>query len=302
MTTLNSTQERILELKRERNAIILAHNYQLPEIYDVADYVGDSLELALRAKETDADIIVFCGVHFMAESAKILNPTKKVLLPSLQAGCFMADMVTPERLKAEKAKYPDAAVVTYVNSTAATKALSDICVTSSNAVKVVASLTQKQIIFTPDEHLGSWVGEQLPDKEIIPWKGFCHVHTKVTLERIALARAKHPEAVVVAHPECPKQIRDIADYVCGTGGMIRYAQESSATELLIVTEAGMVERLKRDVPDKQFWAICGECVNMKQISLTNTLEALENNQYEITVPAEIAASAKLALDKMLAVG
>ncbi len=302
MVSLNPTQQRILELKREKNAVILAHNYQLPEIYDIADHVGDSLELAIRAKETDAKLIVFCGVHFMAESAKILNPAKKVLLPSLQAGCFMADMVTPERLKAEKAKYPEAAVVTYVNSTAATKALSDICVTSSNAVKVVASLKQKQILFVPDQHLGSWVGEQLPDKEIIPWQGFCHVHTKVTPEKVKLARAKHPEAVVVAHPECPKEIRDLAEHVCGTGGMIRYAKESTAKEFLIITEAGMVERLKRDVPAKKFWAICGECVNMKQISLANTLEALEKEQFEITVPAEIAAKAQQALDKMLEVG
>jgi quinolinate synthase len=301
MSELNAAQKRIRALAAEKNAVILAHNYQIGEIQDLADFVGDSLELAIKAKETDAEIIVFCGVHFMAETAKLLNPSKKVLLPSLQAGCFMADMITPERLREKKAEYPEAAVVTYVNSTAATKAESDICVTSANAVAVVASLPQKQILFTPDEHLGTWVGEQLPDKEIIPWQGFCHVHTRVTPERLALAKEKHPAAEIVAHPECPKQIRDLADHVCGTGGMIRYCRASAATEFLIVTEAGMCHRLSREIPDKKFWPVCGECINMKQINLENLLEALEKEQFEITVPEEIAGKAKAAIDKMLEV-
>lgn len=299
MTTVD-TQARIKALAQEKNAVILAHNYQIGDIQDIADHVGDSLELARVAQQTDADIIVFCGVHFMAESAKMLNPTKKVLLPSLQAGCFMANMITPERLREEKQKHPDATVVTYINSSAAVKAESDVIVTSANAVDVVRQLPNKKILFTPDEHLGSWVAEQLPEKNIILWKGFCYVHSRLLTERITAARIAHPDALVIAHPECPKAIRELADHVCGTGGMIRYCRESAQREFLIATEPGMTYRLQKALPEKKFWNLCIECLNMKRITLANTLECLEKEQFEINVPAKVATKAVAALDRMLA--
>lgn len=297
--SLSPIQQRILELKRQKNAVILAHNYQIPEIQDIADHVADSLELAQKAQTTDADIIVFCGVHFMAESAKLLNPQKKVLLPSLQAGCFMANMITPEALVAKKREHPDATVVTYINSSAAVKAESDIIVTSANAVQICRQLPSQKILFTPDEHLGGFVAEQIPEKEFIFWKGFCYVHTRLLAEKVSAARLTHPEAIVVAHPECPREIRQLADHVCGTGAMIRYCRASPATTFLIATEPGMTYRLQKELPDKKFWNLCIECLNMKQITLEKLLAALEEEQYEITVPPAVAAKATQALDKML---
>jgi quinolinate synthase len=296
---VDKIQQKIFELKKKRDAIILAHNYQLPEIYDVADFIGDSFELALKAREAEAKTIIFCGVHFMAESAKILNPTKRVLIPDLTAGCPMADMVTAEDLRNKKKELPEAAVVCYVNSTAEVKAESDVCVTSSNALKIVSKLPEKQILFVPDEHLGSWVGEQLPEKEIIPWLGFCVVHTRVSPEKIHTAQKAHSEAVTLAHPECPKEIRDLADHVCGTGGMVRYVRENPVTEFLVATEPGMLERLRREAPEKKYYSLCTECVNMKKITPEKVLGCLENDEFEISVLENVAAGARKALDKMI---
>jgi quinolinate synthase len=292
-------QSRIQVLKQKKNALILAHNYQLPEIYDVADFVGDSYELSVRASKTKAKLIVFCGVNFMAESAKLLNPKKKVLIPDFTAGCFLADKVTAEALRKKKKEYPGAAVVCYVNSTAEVKAESDVCVTSANAVTVTKKLKAKQIIFVPDKNLGSWVAEQLPEKEIILWEGDCYVHSKVKPETVRAAQKKHPQALTLAHPECPKAVRDLADKVLGTGGMLRFVKASKTKEFLIATEAGMLERLKREAPGKKFWSLCGECVNMKKITLEKVLSALEKEEYEISIPKTIAQKARQALVKMI---
>ncbi|MFH1375953.1 MAG: quinolinate synthase NadA [Patescibacteria group bacterium] len=292
-------QSRVKKLKADRNAIILAHNYQLPEIYDVADFVGDSFELAVKTQQTDAELIVFCGVHFMAESAKILNPEKKVLIPDLAAGCFLADMITAESLREKKKEYPEAAVVCYVNSSAEVKAESAVCCTSANAVEICRKIPAKQIIFVPDEHLGTWVAENLPEKEITTWPGHCYVHSKVLTERVIEAQKAHPEALTIAHPECPKSVRDLADHVCGTGGMVKFVKDSEAREFLIATETGMLERLQRESSGKQFFALCGECINMKKITLPKVLDSLEKDQFEVTVPEETAKRAQKALEKMI---
>jgi quinolinate synthase len=293
-------QNRITQLKQEKNAIILAHNYQLPEIYDIADFIGDSYELALKARETNSDAIVFCGVHFMAESAKILNPAKKVLIPDQSAGCFLADMVSVENLRAKKKEFPEAAVVAYVNSSAAVKAESYACCTSANAIEVCKKIPQKQIIFVPDENLGSWVAENLPEKKIIPWQGHCYVHSKIQAENLQKARELHPQAILLAHPECPKNIREKSDEILGTGGMLRFVQNSQKKEFLIATESGMLEKLKRETTEKQFWALGGECLNMKKITLPKVLHCLENDEFEINVDKEVATKARQSLEKMMA--
>ncbi|MFH0834343.1 MAG: quinolinate synthase NadA [Patescibacteria group bacterium] len=292
-------QSRIRELKRTKNAIILAHSYQLPEIYDVANFVADSFELAVAATKTDAEIIVFAGVHFMAESAKILNPEKKVLIPDPDAGCFLAEMVTVEKLREKKKEFPDAAVVAYVNSSAAVKAESDACCTSANAVEICRKLPEKQIIFVPDCNLGEWVAENLPEKEIILWEGNCYVHSRISEEKVLAARKNHPDAQILVHPESPRKIRELADLVAGTGGMARFVKNSGATEFLIGTESGMLEKLRRENPAKKFFALAGECVNMKKITLAKVLHSLEAEEFEITVDPKIANSARASLEKML---
>lgn len=292
-------KSRILSLKKTKDVVILAHNYQLPEIYDVADFVGDSFELAIKARETQAKTIVFCGVHFMAESAKILNPEKKVVIPDLNAGCFLADTVDAVSLREKKKEHPDAAVACYINSTAEVKAECDVCVTSANAAKVVRGLSAKKIIFVPDQHLGGWVAEQVPEKEIILWGGNCYVHARILLKNVEEAQKNYPEAMTIAHPECPKEIREKADEVLGTGGMVRYVKESPAKQFLIATENGMLERLKREAPGKKFFALCGECLNMKKITLEKVLSSLEKDLFEIEVSDQIAEKAKLALEKMI---
>lgn len=292
-------KSRIDALKADRNAIILAHNYQLPEIYDVADFVGDSFELAVKAQKTDAAVIVFCGVMFMAESAKILNPEKKVLIPDLAAGCFLADMITAKALREKKEEYPEAAVVCYVNSTAEVKAKSDVCCTSANAIEICQKIPETQIIFVPDEHLGTWVAESLPEKEIITWPGHCYVHSKVLTEKVIEAQKVHPDALTLAHPECPRDVRELADHICGTGGMVKFVKENDTKEFLIATEAGMLERLSRENSDKKFFALAGECINMKRITLPKVLESLEKDQFEVTVPKETAKRAQKALGKMI---
>ncbi|MFA5352106.1 MAG: quinolinate synthase NadA [Candidatus Gracilibacteria bacterium] len=290
---------RIMELKQQKHAVILAHSYQPKEIYDIADFVGDSLELSLAAMKTAAEIIVFCGVHFMAESAKILNPEKKVLLPEVSAGCFLANCATAQAVREKKKAFPQAAAVCYINSSAAVKAECDAVITSANAVKVVKQLPQKKIILIPDENLGSWIAEQLPEKEIILWKGNCNIHAAVNLEEVKKAKRENPEAKVIAHPECPKVIRDLADEVCGTSGMLRYMSENPAKEFLIITEPGMLTQLRRKEPSKKFTSLCGECADMKKITLEKVLHSLESETPEIVVEEKIAQQAKVALDKMM---
>ena len=293
---------RIKELKAERNAVVLAHNYQIAEIQDVADYLGDSLGLSQIAATTDADVIVFCGVHFMAETAKILSPEKTVLIPEIEAGCPMADMITAKQLSEFKEKHPDAIVVTYVNSTAEVKALSDYCCTSGNAVELVNRLPDdREIVFCPDRHLGSYVKE-ITGKNIILWPGYCPTHVKITVEEVIEAKQQNPDAIVMAHPECPAHVRDQADKLLSTGQMIQFAGESECTKFIIATEPGIIHTLKVKYPDKIFIQPSKAiCPNMKKIDMGKLLWSLENMQYEVTVPEDIAVKAKQSLDRMLEV-
>lgn len=291
----------ILRLKKQRNAVILVHNYQNPEIYEVADFLGDSLGLSKEAAKTDADVIVFCGVHFMAESAAILNPGKVVLLPREDAGCPMADMVTAPALRKMKAQYLGVPVVCYVNSSAEVKAESDICCTSSNAVEVAKSLKEKRIIMVPDRNLAAYVQQQLPEKEIISWNGWCYVHDQMRAADILKLKKKHPKAEVIVHPECRQEMFKHADCVTSTGGMLTYARKSKAKEFIIATECGMVNRLKRELAGKEFYAVGGICKNMKKTTLQAVKDSLEKMQYRITVPEEIAVRARVALERMIAI-
>lgn len=293
---------RILELREEKNAVILAHNYQIAEIQDLADFTGDSLELARQATRVERPLIVFCGVDFMAESAAILNPTRTVLIPSRRACCPMAAMADPESVQAMRQKHPQAAVCSYVNTSAATKAVSDICCTSANGVRVVESLPERQIIFVPDKNLGHYISTQT-DKEMILWPGFCIVHERLTLEELQEARRKHPRAEVLVHPECRPEVVAAADAVLSTSGMLRHVRESAAEEFIIGTELGMLHPLQKAAPHKRFYPAAPHmiCRNMKQNTLQNLLEALEKGQYVVTVPEDIRLRAKAALDRMLAV-
>ncbi len=294
-------QEEIRRLKEEKNAIILAHYYQTDDIQDVADMVGDSYGLSKKARDNDAETIVFCGVKFMAESAKILSPHKKVLLPVMEAGCPMAEMVTPKDISKLRKAYPGAAVVTYVNSTTQVKAVSDICVTSSNAVKVVKSLKEKQIIFVPDQNLASYVASQVPEKEIIPFTGYCIVHHRVDESDVEDAKSAIPDALLLVHPECPPSIVKRADYVGSTAGIIDYARRSDAKKFIIGTEMGILHVLKKENPDKQFFLLTSKllCANMKKTKITDVLDALKFDRHEITLSSEIIEKAKASLDRML---
>ena len=295
------TLERIQALKKERNAVILAHLYQRGEIQDMADFVGDSFDLSRRAAETQAGEIVFCGVYFMAESAKILNPEKTVLLPVLEAGCPMADMVTPEDVRKLKERYPEAAVACYVNSSAAVKAESFICCTSSNAVRIVRSLPQRQVIFVPDRNLGHFVSLNVPEKEIILFQGFCPTHERVTLEDVQKAREARPDALVLVHPECPPAVVAAADFAGSTSQILEYAGRSDRTEFIIGTEEGLLHRLNKLNPGKRFWLLSPRlfCPNMKKTSLDDVLFALEHNVNAIVLDDETAGKARLCLDRML---
>ena len=297
----NNLAEEIQRLKKERNAIILAHNYQVPEVQDVADVVGDSYSLSQHAAETDSDVIVFCGVHFMAESAKILSPNKTVLLPVRDAGCPMADMVTAPKLREMKAKYPDAAVVCYVNSSAEVKAESDICCTSSNALKVVESLENKQVIFVPDENLGSYVASKVKDKEIILWKGFCITHKRVKVEEVQKIRQLHPNAKILMHPECAPEVQKLADFLGSTSAIINYAREIPEKDIIIGTEEGILHLLKKQNPDKNFYLLSTGliCTNMKKTRLEDVHRALLNMQHEIHVDENIRIKALKSLERML---
>lgn len=295
--------QEILQLKRERNAVILAHLYQRPEIQEIADFVGDSLGLSQQAAETDADVIVFCGVHFMAESAYILSPQKTVLLPEERAGCPMADMVTAEALKEKKKQHPNAVVVCYVNSSAEVKAESDICCTSANAVKVVESIpSDKEILFIPDKNLGHYVGLKT-NRDIILWEGYCNTHDRFTLEDVKEARAAHPEAMLMVHPECRPEIVAEADAVFSTSGMIKYAKENPAKEFIVGTESGIVHQLLKECPEKEFYMASNKlvCPNMKSTTIEKVKWALKDMQPQITVAEEIREKAIASLERMLAV-
>ena len=295
--------ERIARLKQQRKAVILAHNYQLGEVQDIADFVGDSLELSRRATQVEADVIVFCGVMFMAETAKLLNPQRTVLIPDPLAGCPMCEMAPVEAVRKRKAELPEVTVVAYVNTTAAVKAEADICCTSANAVKIVNSLPDKRILFLPDKHLGHWV-QRHTDKEIILWDGYCPTHQKITVRDVQRLKEEHPKATVIVHPECTADVIDLADEVLSTGQMLRWARESDAREVIVGTEVGIIHRLKQENPDKTFYPISflSTCPNMKRITLEKVAWALEDMQYEVTVPAEVADKARRAIEKMLEVG
>lgn len=292
---------KIKDLKQRKNAVILTHCYQNIEIDEVADFVGDSLSLSQQAAKTDADIIIFAGVYFMAETAKILSPQKKVILPRLESGCLMADMINAEELKAFKAQYPGSPVVCYVNSTAEIKAESDICCTSANAVKVVQSLPDKRILFVPDRGLGTYVASQIPDKEIICYSGYCPTHMRIRPEDIFEKQEKYPEAELLVHPECHASVIKLADFVGSTAGIMKRVKESNAKTFIIATEKGVVERLQRDYPEKTFTLASEKavCENMKWTTLEDILISLETEQPEITVDKDIAEKAFSSIDKML---
>lgn len=292
---------RINELKKKKNAIVLVHNYQRPEIYDVADFIGDSLGLCQKARDTDARIIVFCGVNFMAESAAILNPGKKVIIPYLDSGCAMADMVEARDLFEFKKKHPDAAVVTYVNSSAEVKALSDVCCTSSNAVDVVKSRKEKKIIFVPDKNLAAYVQKQVPEKEIIAWQGYCPVHHYVNKEYLEEVKRENPGVKIIAHPESKPEVLAMADHIASTSGMIEAAKKDSADEFFVLTECGMTERLKREVPGKTFKGLCNMCFDMKKNTLPSILKCLEEESPVVTVDREVGRRALKAFEEMFKV-
>lgn len=300
--------EEIRELARKRNAIILAHNYQAGEVQDVAHFVGDSLGLALEAQKTTADLIIFCGVHFMAESAKILNPEKKVLLPNLSAGCSLADSITPESLDEWKRRYPDHTVVTYVNSTAEVKAMSDICCTSANAVAVIRSLPTDKILFTPDRNLGNWVKRQVPEKDVVVYDGACPTHDVLRGANVIKTRSAFPDSIVIAHPECREDIIALADEVCSTTAMLgRIAKYPDVKTFIVATENGIIHQMKKRYPEKEFILADGcigcrlHCPYMKMITLADVKRSLVEDKFEITEDAEVIEGARRALERMLAV-
>jgi quinolinate synthase len=326
MTDTELLRQKILALREKKKAIILAHNYQREEVQDIADYTGDSLELSRIAASIDCEVIVFCGVNFMAESASILSPDKTVLLPEVTACCPMADMITVDgqrhmkthfsgfeykggytypadfNLKDIKKLHPGVPVVTYVNTTADVKAESDICCTSANAGKIVESLDTDKVICVPDKNLSAWIAKNT-DKEVIAWDGFCHVHERATSEDVRKAREAHPNAALLAHPECRMEVLDLADHVTSTSGMLRFAKSSDSREFIIGTETGLMYKLGKDNPEKKFYPLRKDmvCPNMKKTSLKSVLHSIETETYKIKVPDEIRIPAKKALDKMLEV-
>ncbi len=300
--------QEIRSLARQRNAVVLAHNYQLPEVQEAADSVGDSLGLALEAQRTAADFIVFCGVHFMAESAKLLNPGKSVLLPNLSAGCALADSITPESLLEWKARYPGHTVVTYVNSSAEVKALSDICCTSANAVSVIRSLPSDRILFTPDRNLGRWVARQVPEKEIVIYDGACPTHDVLRGVNVERTKSARPDAVVIAHPECREDVLALADEICSTAGMLAAVERHpEARTFIIATEWALIHQLKKRFPGREFVPADGcigcrlHCPYMKMINLEAVRRSLVEGVFEIMVDPEDAALARRALERMMAI-
>jgi len=300
---MNNKEEivaRIKELKKKRNAVILAHNYQIGEVQDVADFIGDSLGLSQKAAQVKADVIVFCGVHFMAETAAMLSPEKTVLIPEIKAGCPMADMITASELKEWKKQHPGTKVVCYVNTTADVKAECDICCTSSNALKVVDSIEGDEILFAPDKNLAAYVA-RYSKKKIIPWDGYCYVHNNILAKDIREKKELYPSAEVWAHPECKAEVIDLADKVLSTGGMVKEARNSEKREFIIATEAGIIYRMKKENPFKDFYPArdMAFCVNMKKINLKKVLRSLEEMIYKIEVPQEISTKARGAIERMI---
>jgi quinolinate synthase len=299
---MKSIEEKIQELKRERGAIIIAHNYQPDEVQAIADFTGDSLELSRKAAELEEETVVFCGVHFMAETAAILSPEKTILIPDPFAGCPMADMITAEQLRAWKAEHPGAAVVCYVNSSAAVKAECDLCCTSSNAMKIVASVPEDQtILFVPDTHLGNYVKKQLGRENMLMWDGYCPTHSRIRDIDLLREKQEHPNAIIMAHPECPLPIRELADELLSTGQMCAFAKESDATEFIVATELGILFRLRNENPDKKFYAVSDRaiCPNMKKIDLEKILWSLQDMQHRVVVPEETANKARRSIEAML---
>jgi quinolinate synthase len=295
--------DQIQQLKTQRRAVILAHNYQPDEIQDLADFSGDSLGLSVQASQTDAEVIVFCGVRFMAETAAILSPGKTVLMPEPEAGCPMADMITAKQLRDLKKQHPGALVVCYVNSTAEVKAESDYCCTSANAVEVVQSLpSDRKVLFVPDQHLGRFVQERT-GHDMVLWPGYCATHVLIGENDIKDARQRHPGAVVMAHPECSEPVKDLADELLSTGQMLRFVETSAASQFIVATEIGILHPLRKIRPDAEFVPASprGVCPNMKKTTLDKLLASLQNLQYEITVPQEIARRARKSLDRMVEV-
>jgi len=300
---IRETQARIRELARAKNAVILAHIYQRGEVQEVADIIGDSLNLSREAAATKADIIVFCGVHFMAETAKLLSPNKLVLLPDMKAGCGMADMLTGDQTRAFRAQYPGRPLVSYVNTYAEVKAESDICCTSTNAAKIVESLPDDEVLFAPDRYLAGYVQKKVPNKKIVPWNGYCPTHFVIRPAMVTERKAQHPDALVLAHPECSPEVLAMADYVGSTQGIMDYAGRSDATRFIILTEAGLLLRLKRLHPHKHFYSIapCPHCPYMKFIELDLVLDCLENERNPIEIPTDIMIRARRSIERMLAV-
>ena len=305
---LRALQEEIRSLQKEKDAVILAHNYQLPEVQAIADQVGDSLQLAILAQKVPQSTIIFCGVHFMAESAKVLNPGKRVLLPNLSAGCSLADSITAESLEDWKARYPGHAVVTYVNSTAEVKALSDICCTSANAASVVRSLPQNKVLFTPDKNLGNWVKSKVPEKEVVVYDGCFPIHDVLRTANVDKLKLACPAAVVIAHPECRADVLEMADEICSTTAMIgAVAKHPAAKTFIVATEHGMLYQLRKLFPDREFVVADGcigcrmHCPYMKMVDLVMVRDALLRGKHEIQVDPEVAAGARRALERMIAV-
>jgi len=296
-------KEKIISLKTRRNAVILAHNYQLGEVQNIADFVGDSLELSQKAAKTDADVIVFCGVRFMAETASILSPDKIVLLPDIHAGCPMADMITAERLRERKKELPGATVVCYINSSAEVKAESDVCCTSANAVKVIESLDAEEILFVPDQYLGHYVSTRV-NKKIVLWPGFCPAHIRIQPQYITNLRREYPQAKVVVHPECRPEVIALADEVLSTGGLCSYAARKDVKEIIVGTEIGIIHRLRKENPGKRFIPASEQaiCPTMKLITLESVLWSLQEMAPRVKVPEETRLRAKVAVDKMLEIG
>lgn len=302
---LTAIQEEVLALKRERNAVIIAHNYQVEAIQQVADYVGDSLGLAFRAQETKADVILFCGVHFMAETAKIVNPERIVLLPDLKAGCSLSDSCPADRLAAYKAAHPNVYVVAYINCSAGVKALSDVICTSGNAVKIINRVpADRDILFVPDQNLGQWVSQK-SGRHMQLWPGSCYAHVQFTTQSIEAMRAKFPDAPVVAHPECVQAVRDIADEVCSTELMVKFSKETPAERIIVVTESGMLNRLRKEIPHKTFIAgptdtcACNDCRFMKMNTIEKVRDALKNMSPQIDIPEDIRVRALEPIQRML---
>ncbi len=303
---IRELQEEVRRLAKEKNAVILAHYYQRGEVQDIADFVGDSLELSRKAANTDADIIVFCGVRFMCETAKILSPQKKVLHPNPESGCPMADMVTAEQVRKLREKHPDAEFVAYINTTADVKAEIDICVTSANAPKIIKRLDVKKIVFLPDQALGEWVARQVPEKEFVIWKGFCPPHFEFTAREVMKLKEKYPDAKVAVHPECHPKVIEIADFVGSTSQIIRYATSVDAERVIIITEVGLKHTLMKKNPNKEYifpesMNYCGTvyCCTMKGITLPKVYETLKNEINEVELPREIIERARRPIERML---